>query len=419
MWRIFWISALVVGLLVSGGIYAAVQATFRFRHPRAPHARIIIDKVTGAAMVAPPVDAGDGLRLASDGTPRAGVPQLVCEQTFYNFGALPPRTMGRHAFAVRNAGSAELLLQPESTTCKCTVSGVSRNRVPPGGEAQVILEWNTGKYNPAFQQSARVKTNDPRQPTLELTVAGRVQATAAVEPAEMNLGAAVSGTTVTATVVVYSQVWKQVRVVEVQAACPGLTWDAQPLAQPPDEYQATAAAHLRLSLPVGTKHGRYRHALRITVEPGESANEEKPTAEQTSVSAQPREHLYLDLEGNVVRPLTVYGSAVGEDGVIDLGDVPQGRGQSVRVLLKVRDPQRDLPNAAITIEPGFLQTSFQPVPGTEGLYELTIALPDDTPPCQFRSQPLGRLRIDTGHPRIGVVELPVSFAVVPRRRLSD
>lgn len=417
MWRTFWISALGVALLLAGGIYAAVQATFRLRHPRAPHARIIIDKVTGAAMVAPREEPA---RPAAGGMPAAGTPRLVCAQTFYNFGAMPPQTQGRYAFVVRNAGDGELRLQPESTTCKCTISGVSHNRVRPGEEAQVVLEWNSGKYNPAFQQSARIRTNDPARPTLELTVAGRVQATAAVDPAEMHLGSAMAGTTVSTAVVVYSQVWNHLRVLDVQSACAGLTWRTEPLAQPPEAYQATAALRLALSFPTGIQHGRYRHTLRIVVASGGDAGDEASAAGLAGAAASSREHLYVDLEGTVVRPLTLYGAAVREEGLIDLGDVPQGRGQTVRVLLKVRDAQRELPDVKIEVEPEFLHTSFRSVPGgAAGLYELTITLPDDTPPCQYRSQPLGRLRIDTGHPRIGVVELPVAFAVVPRRRLSD
>jgi hypothetical protein len=48
------------------------------------------------------------------------------------------------------------------------------------------------------------------------------------------------------------------------------------------------------------------------------------------------------------------------------------------------------------------------------MYQLTIEIPAGTPPCQYKSNPLGRLRIDTDHPRIGDVELNLSFAIVPR-----
>lgn len=416
MGRTFGIGALVCGLLLACGIALAVQTTFRFKHPKAPDVRIIIDKWTGAAVVAP---RSDPPSHAAGSSLAGGWPKVVCDATFYDFGSMPPLTVGRHAFVVRNEGSADLLLQPESTTCKCTVSGVRQNRVPPGGRAEVVLEWNSGRHHLGFQQSARVKTNDPHRPTLTLTVGGKVQATAALDPAELSLGSVVTGTMVSAAVVIYSQVWDRIRVVDVQSACEGLSWETKPLPEPPPEYEAKAALTLQITFPAGLKHGPFRHALRIAVEPEDIPAEPIASQESSSGAAPSREHLYLDLEGQVVRPLTLYGAVVSEEGFIDLGNVPQGQGKTVRILLKVRDAQHELPSAKVTVSPEFLRATLAPCSsGGTGLYELTLTLPNDSPACQYRSQPIGQLRIDTGHPRIGVVELPVVFAVVPRRRLE-
>jgi hypothetical protein len=249
---------------------------------------------------------------------------------------------------------------------------------------------------------------------LELKVAGKVQALAALDPAAQHLGSAVPGTTLRTSVVLYSQVWDRLEVAHVQSTCEGLSWQVQPLSAPPEPYEARAACVLTLEFPAPQRWGRFQQTLRITVQPGEGTAAELPAALR-----QPQS-LYLDLEGTMVRPVSFYGSAVLETGQIDLGDVPQGQERTVRILLKVRDAQRDLPGAQVQIWPEFLQCSFRPAPGgAAGLYELTITLPEGTPACQYRSQPIGQLRIDTGHPRIGVVELPVVFAVVPRRRLSD
>ena len=49
-----------------------------------------------------------------------------------------------------------------------------------------------------------------------------------------------------------------------------------------------------------------------------------------------------------------------------------------------------------------------------GLYDLTIEVPPGTDACQYLTSPLGRVAIVTDHPRIGTVELKVSFAVLPR-----
>jgi hypothetical protein len=83
----------------------------------------------------------------------------------------------------------------------------------------------------------------------------------------------------------------------------------------------------------------------------------------------------------------------------------------------VRDPQADLTNVKITVSPEFLVAAIQPHSGHRGLYDLTIDIPDDVPPCQYNSTPIGRLKIETGHPRLGDMELKMSFAIIPRKSL--
>jgi len=82
---------------------------------------------------------------------------------------------------------------------------------------------------------------------------------------------------------------------------------------------------------------------------------------------------------------------------------------------KVQYVELSLDGAKVEVFPEFVTATLQPHPGDKpGLYDLILEVPAGVPACQYHSNPLGRVRIDTGHPRIGQVELGVSFAVLPR-----
>jgi hypothetical protein len=116
--------------------------------------------------------------------------------------------------------------------------------------------------------------------------------------------------------------------------------------------------------------------------------------------------------------MAIYGPAIDSNGIVELGNLPEGQGKRVRLLAKVRDTEAEITEPALEVSPVFLKAEFTKHPGEQkGLYDITIELPDDLPPCQYNSSPVGRITIDTHHPRVGVVELLVSFAVIPRRAL--
>src|SRR5262249_39416210 len=128
-WTIFWRATFFIGGLLALGIWVANTVTFLFRHPGAPDVRVVIDKRTGSPVVAAYADPESGIKLTKP-EPRAQVLQKE-----YNFGLMDPGISGKHDFTITNAGDTELQLKLGGTTCKCTISGISDSRVPPGKSA--------------------------------------------------------------------------------------------------------------------------------------------------------------------------------------------------------------------------------------------------------------------------------------------
>jgi hypothetical protein len=93
----------------------------------------------------------------------------------FDFGVMEQNTKKSHAFIFRNDGNLPLTLDKISTTCKCTLGNVGKGVVQPGATTEVTLEWEAKTGDTEFTQSAKIKTNDPQRPEIQLVVTGKVR----------------------------------------------------------------------------------------------------------------------------------------------------------------------------------------------------------------------------------------------------
>jgi hypothetical protein len=401
MWKTFWIGAgAVVFLLVFVGCLIS-QTTFLFVHPRAPDARIVIDRATGAAVVTGEKFGKDGKVLPAK-QPPAGTPRAEVPEREFDFGMMNPLTMGQHAFVVRNTGTAPLQLKLGGTTCKCTIGKLKDHELPPGDQTEVTLEWNTGR-DLEYSHGGTLLTNDPDNKRIELQVRGRVLTVLRADVKEVVFPRIDPGEPAQAEVFLYSQVWEDFEVVAGQCGLTGLTWQALPVPGDlvPEDLHAKHAQLLRISTAPDLPSGEFNDVLRLEVK---------------DLASSENRQIVLPIHGTVGKRLAIYGPAIDSKGIIDLGANPVGQGKKVKMLVKVRDAEPTLDKATLTVTPSWLKAQLTRHPGdaAKGLYDLTVELPGETEPCQYLGNPRGQVRIDTGHPRIGVVELGVTFAVLPR-----
>src|SRR5262245_13131598 len=327
MWRTFWMVAGGIGAVIGALVwFGMTQATFLFHHPRTHGVRVEIDRRSGAAVV---------VRHAATSTERdadpaaTSQPRAVAEDTLHDFGTMDPLTMGSHEFMIRNAGTAPLELRVGPTTCKCTVSNLAESTVPSGGSTTVRLEWNTGRHE-YYEHSGTIFTNDKARRSIELRVVGKVRMLIGCENPDIMLGALnPTGTTVVERVI-YSQTLASFVISKLDSTLKGLEWSAEPADQP--TLQRLAAKHaqvLRIAMPGGSLPASFHDTLRLSIQP--AGKEADPLS------------LDLPVAGSVARRLAFYGPAIDSAGVIELGDVEQGRGAKAQLLAKVRDAELSLP----------------------------------------------------------------------------
>lgn len=393
MWKLFWCgSAIVVGLVAFAG-WTGARANFLYHHPTDKDVRIVIHKETGAAVV-------EAIAFPENAPP---APRATAPQTTHEFGRMDPSSSATHAFQIINTGDAPLKLKLGPTSCKCTLSGLDKKELQPGEKANVELNWNTGRTRDSyFAQTATVFTNDPLKKAIEFEVKGKVKMLAGTNLDALELDAAAPDERAAADFLVHSQMWADFTVQEVSSALPGFRWTAEPVdpsSLPKLEMLSIKRVRIEFACP---DNGSFQEELRVKVAPGDGS--------------EPVE-LYLPIRGSSLRRMAFYGPSIDESGIIDLGVIPRGQGHSAKLLVKIRDPEQRLPDAKLEVTPSFLKAELVPHGEAKGLYNLIIEVPHDAPDCQYRSSSLGQLRIATGHPRIGNVDLKVSFAVLPRPRL--
>ncbi|WP_425618903.1 DUF1573 domain-containing protein [Anatilimnocola sp. NA78] len=399
---------LLVFVLGGVGVVAlASQSVFLFKHSKTEGVRVVIGE-NGGAVVTP-----EYLNPAAfkDDASAPKLPRAMLPEKEYNFGTMNPLTTGKHEFVIRNVGTAPLLVDIESTTCKCTLGGLSKKEVEPGGETKVTLEWNTGR-NLQFTHGAVVTTNDAFHRKIELVVEGTVRVLVGANVEELIVPNIDPGQDEEAEFLLYSQMWDELEVANIKCGIQDLKWQVlpmEPTAAP--DLKAKAVRRVRLTVPGSLASGSFTDSLRIEV---------KRPATETDASADSHatatEEFQLAMHGTVLRRFALFGPAIRGDGVIDLGDIPRGRTKKFVVRGKIRDIERSLGDCSIEVSPAFLKVSLQERQGEDaasGLYELSIEVPASAPACQYLGSPEGELVLKSTHPRLGELRYKVQFAVTP------
>jgi hypothetical protein len=104
----------------------------------------------------------------------APFPKAVMPSKVHDFGSMGVNEEKKHKFIIENKGEGPLLLAKGPTNCKCTISEISQNSVPPGGKAEIEMSWTPRETSPTFAKTATIWTNDPDASAIEFKIFGRV-----------------------------------------------------------------------------------------------------------------------------------------------------------------------------------------------------------------------------------------------------
>ncbi len=331
-------------------------------------------------------------------SPTGPHPKAVPSETEYVFGAMNVGSEGTHKFVIKNEGEAdlELVARKEDTTCSCTFGELSKDgKIPPGESVEVTLNWKIKAPVAVFRHSAKVRTNDPQNPIIELVVTGKVEDPVQLRPSSpwelgevLETGAKLEG-------VVFSNHLEQFALKETKVENGLVAIETRPMT--PEELTAISAKsgyHLTVraepTMPIGTFHD----SISLTTD-----------AENMSM-------LTFRINGSRPGAIEIFGpNYVAKTSALKLGEFPADKGKTVSLSLFARDFEEDLVLEGITQKHDSVKvevTKDEKVTGKARRYVLKITVPPGAPQNRLRDN-AERIDLKFNHPKAPEVRLYVEY----------
>lgn len=98
---------------------------------------------------------------------------IAFEESEYDFGTVKAGEKVRHVFKFKNTGSEPLIISNAKGSCGCTVPNWPREPIPPGGEGEIVVEFDSkGKRGKQNRKVTITANTEP--PQIFLYVKGEV-----------------------------------------------------------------------------------------------------------------------------------------------------------------------------------------------------------------------------------------------------
>jgi hypothetical protein len=115
-------------------------------------------------------------------------PMIKFEEETHDFGDLMQGGDASYVFKFTNNGTADLLISAAKGSCGCTVPKWSTDAVPPGGEGEIRVQYDSNRVG-GINKSVTVTSNAVNEPNKTIFIKGNISP----KPAEPNYLAPAEG----------------------------------------------------------------------------------------------------------------------------------------------------------------------------------------------------------------------------------
>ena len=128
------------------------------------------------------------------------LPQLAVDSSLIDWGNIYSGEKREHRFVLKNAGDTPLVIQRVKSSCGCTAAMVSSKTIPPTGQTELRVRFNSKNFRGRVTKKVAVVSNDPQQPKKYFTLQAHVISELVVTPSRLSLGAISAGNDIEKTV---------------------------------------------------------------------------------------------------------------------------------------------------------------------------------------------------------------------------
>ena len=324
-------------------------------------------------------------------------PRAEVDRHTYSFEPMDQNSLGTHRFEVRNEGEGELRLRIQNTSCGCTsvkVGDVVWNpkefapkriiTVPPGDMVDVEMNWDTEQRSGEFRTTAKVETNDPKQPVLSFIVQGTIIPFVEITQPQLRIEQASNSDGTISSTHVFSKKFDDLEILSVVSSNPLVTVEFEPAETTILEtLNAKSGKKANIKILPGLPIGPFNASLVFRTN-----HEERPEVTMSVVGL---------VQGDVL---------LSPESNLNFGIVTATVGSSKVIFIKVRS--EDKAEIKVShVDPEFVKATIQEFESGKNRWQLKVEVPIGAPGGQFK----GMVELETTHPTAKVVKIPVRFQV--------
>ncbi len=330
-------------------------------------------------------------------------PKAVVPETDFDFGIRPHLSSGKHAFVIRNEGEAQLVMiaRKEDRTCQCTGANLESDKpLGPGEETTIVLEWEIRADVPQFRHSAKIRTNDPNNKIITLSVGGKVEKTFQYDPPGTfwDLGDVSDQTVVKSSRNVFSLADEKFEIRGLKAPEKRFKLTAEPLsAEDLQKYEAKAGYRIDLEADVANFSGAIDESVTVTALVNEK--EQSSNLQIRMRKAGPIEFMARNFDPQTNR-LSIGEFSANQGKKIEISAYARLEGE---VQLKSAKSEHEAIQATWEKD-----AQFQSKSGKAQRYKLKLELPPGDPVIRRRDD-AEKLELTFDRPEIGTMELRVDY----------
>lgn len=315
-----------------------------------------------------PCNAEDAPGRTSEGTPH-----IQFEETNYDFGQVQEGTKVTHIYTFKNVGTDTLVLGKIRTSCGCTAALVSEREIPPGGEGEVKVTFNTKNRHGRTRKTITVPSNDPDQPKVQLSITGNILVEVEITPRYLNFGTIKKGEERSGSVKVRFPSDPTLRVTKVKSLSKGI--HAKQVSTKSGETEIKI--WVDKDVPIGRLSGRVQIS---TTSPNKSTD-------------------------TIIVVASVQGEIIAQPSVLS-GVFRKGDPKAIRSVNLIERGKRNLKIKKVEEDTGLFTINVVKVKKGEH-YRIELSLKDDAQLGRFQ----GKLKIHTNHPDQRVIEIRLAGVV--------
>ena len=177
-------------------------------------------------------------------------PRINVADTIYDFGTVQQGQHVDHQFTLKNTGQGVLKVERVHSSCGCTAAVLDSDTIKPGSQTDLKVSFDTTGFQGPKIKTVRIYTNDPKQPTVLMTLQGTIQPDIQLSVPKLNFGDLKKGDSRTLRLTVTAAKQSKLQIQDVSTRSQYLDVRSEDVSSP-DASGKRITVVLKDSLPVG------------------------------------------------------------------------------------------------------------------------------------------------------------------------